>query len=88
MQPIFESLPMTCAKNCKNWWMCLKHSRGHFLRHTLVAHNASKLMQLTQNCLRHGSSGCYLMHVKYRPNVRHLKSYCTRDNDVIPHYLG
>ena len=21
---IFESLLMTCAKNCKKWWMCVK----------------------------------------------------------------
>ena len=24
LQLIFESLLMTCAKNCKNWWMCVK----------------------------------------------------------------
>jgi len=24
MQQIFESLLMTGAKNCENWWMCVK----------------------------------------------------------------
>ena len=27
LQPIFESLLMTHAKNCKNWWMCVKASQ-------------------------------------------------------------
>jgi len=28
LQPFFESLLMTCAKNCKNWWMCVKPIAG------------------------------------------------------------
>ena len=45
LQPIFESLLITCTKNCKNWWMCVKAIASQtwdiFLRHT-VENNTTK----------------------------------------------
>jgi len=39
LQPIFESLLITCAKNCKNWWTCVKAIASQtwdiFLRHSV-----------------------------------------------------
>jgi len=42
LQLIFEFLLVTCAKNCKNWWIYFKpiamqSNVGHFSRHSVVA---------------------------------------------------
>jgi len=38
LQPIFESLLMTCAKTCKNWWMYVKPIARSNLRHFSETH--------------------------------------------------
>ena len=44
LQPIFESLLMTCAKTCKNWWMCVKpvKLRTFFETHCILSQNFTR----------------------------------------------